>query len=406
MTREMGTCLSIAKIYVPAAGAAIAQRCIILTPTFRTQHCALPHEAALHPVPPAPRCAHPARLGSRLRRARASRLQAADPSETGVTFANTITTNDSLNVQTDVYVYNGAGVAVGDIDNDGLPDIFFAGNMVSSRLYLNKGHMRFDDITDNGGRLDPHDGRPASRWWTSTTTASLDIYVSVSGPEWSTPEQRANQLFVNNGNRTSPKPPRSTASPTPASRPTPPSSTTTATGASTCFCSTIRRGTSRVARWPACPPDMRGKTPDSYQRALSEQLQRDVHERVRGGGHPAQAGLRARRRRRRPERRWLAGHLRLERRHRQRRPVRQQRQRHVHRTRRATGSKHASFAGMGVDIADFNNDGWPDILQVDMMPHDAEPAGSARAAIMTYASMRRARAAAASATTTPPTRCS
>src|SRR5712691_3202257 len=69
------------------------------------------------------------------------------PTETGVTFANTITTSDSLNVRTDVYVYNGAGVAVGDIDNDGLPDIFFSGNMVSSRLYLNKGNMRFEDIT-------------------------------------------------------------------------------------------------------------------------------------------------------------------------------------------------------------------------------------------------------------------
>ncbi|MEP7001124.1 MAG: VCBS repeat-containing protein, partial [bacterium] len=69
------------------------------------------------------------------------------PRETGVDFANTVTAGDSVNIQTDVYLYNGAGVAVGDIDNDGLPDIFFAGNMVSSRLYLNKGQMRFDDIT-------------------------------------------------------------------------------------------------------------------------------------------------------------------------------------------------------------------------------------------------------------------
>src|SRR2546427_6117780 len=67
--------------------------------------------------------------------------------QTGVTFANTITTSDSVNVQTNVYLYNGAGVAVGDIDNDDLPDIYFAGNMVSSRLYLNKVNLRVHDNT-------------------------------------------------------------------------------------------------------------------------------------------------------------------------------------------------------------------------------------------------------------------
>ena len=123
------------------------------------------------------------------------------PDQTGVTFANTITTSDSVNVQTDVYVYNGAGVAVGDIDNDGLPDIFFSGNMVSSRLYLNKGQMRFDDITARAGVN-------TNRWATGATMVDinndgyLDIYVSVSGPEWSKAEQRANLLFINNGNRT------------------------------------------------------------------------------------------------------------------------------------------------------------------------------------------------------------
>ena len=123
------------------------------------------------------------------------------PEQTGVTFANTISTSDSLNVQTDVYVYNGAGVAVGDIDNDGLPDIFFAGNMVTSRLYLNKGNMRFEDITERAGVT-------TKRWATGASMVDinndglLDIYVSVSGPEWSKPEERANLLFVNNGNRT------------------------------------------------------------------------------------------------------------------------------------------------------------------------------------------------------------
>src|SRR5687767_11800614 len=73
------------------------------------------------------------------------------PRQTGVSFANTIITDDSVNVQSNVYIYNGAGVAVGDIDNDGLPDLFFSGNMVSSRLYLNKGNMRFEDVTKSSG---------------------------------------------------------------------------------------------------------------------------------------------------------------------------------------------------------------------------------------------------------------
>src|SRR2546422_7749027 len=123
------------------------------------------------------------------------------PDRTGITFANTITTNDSVNVQSDPYVYNGAGVAVGDIDNDGLPDIFFAGNMVSSRLYLNKGNMRFQDITRSAGVM-------TNRWATGVTLVDinndgyLDIYVSVSGPPWSKPAERANLLFVNNGDHT------------------------------------------------------------------------------------------------------------------------------------------------------------------------------------------------------------
>src|SRR5207247_5002672 len=121
--------------------------------------------------------------------------------QTGVTFANTITTSDSVNVQTNVYLYNGGGVAVGDIDNDGLPDIFFAGNMVSSRLYLNKGNMRFQDITQSAGVM-------TNPWATGATMVDinndgyLDIYVSVSGSEGSRGKDRANLLYINNGNHT------------------------------------------------------------------------------------------------------------------------------------------------------------------------------------------------------------
>src|SRR4029450_11625128 len=117
--------------------------------------------------------------GCRPERSERPLFRLLSPSQTGVTFANTVRTDDSLNVQTDVYVYNGAGVAGGDIDNDGLPDIFFAGNMVSSRLYLNKGQMRFDDITQRAGVT-------TTRWATGAAMVDingdgyLDIYVSVS----------------------------------------------------------------------------------------------------------------------------------------------------------------------------------------------------------------------------------
>src|SRR5262245_32422127 len=119
------------------------------------------------------------------------------PSRTGITFANTITTNDSVNVQNDVYVYNGAGVAIGDVDNDGLPDVFLSGNQVSSKLYRNKGGMRFADVTERARVGTTH-------WATGAAMVDinndgwLDIYVSVSGHVWSTPAERANLLFVNN----------------------------------------------------------------------------------------------------------------------------------------------------------------------------------------------------------------
>src|SRR5512134_1006924 len=140
-------------------------------------------------------------MGCGREQAAAPRFTLLDPSRTGITFANTITTSDSENVQTDSFVYNGAGVAIGDIDNDGLADVFFTGNMVSSRLYLNKGGMRFEDITEAAGVV-------TDRWAYGASMVDidnngyLDIYVSVSGPAWTIPERRANLLFLNNGDRT------------------------------------------------------------------------------------------------------------------------------------------------------------------------------------------------------------
>ncbi len=118
---------------------------------------------------------------------------------TGIDFENTIKENDSVNVFEFMNIYTGAGVAVGDIDNDGLTDVYFSGNMVSGRLYLNKGDLSFEDISESSGVLN-------DRWGTGTTMVDinqdgwLDIYVCVSG---SAPEpDRANMLYVNNGDMT------------------------------------------------------------------------------------------------------------------------------------------------------------------------------------------------------------
>src|SRR6476620_7999951 len=68
-------------------------------------------------------------------------------SQTGVTFKNSIFENDKLNILTEAYIYNGGGVGIGDFNNDGLADIYLAGNMVSNKLYVNKGNLKFQDIT-------------------------------------------------------------------------------------------------------------------------------------------------------------------------------------------------------------------------------------------------------------------
>jgi hypothetical protein len=72
-------------------------------------------------------------------------------SHSGISFNNTIVETDSINPVDVVNTYNGSGVGIGDFNNDGLPDIFFGGNMVPSRLYLNRGHFHFEDITDKAG---------------------------------------------------------------------------------------------------------------------------------------------------------------------------------------------------------------------------------------------------------------
>ncbi|WP_212748436.1 VCBS repeat-containing protein [Maribacter algarum] len=121
-------------------------------------------------------------------------------SKTNIKFKNIIKETKQFNVLEYGYLYNGGGVSIGDLNNDGLPDIYFTGNMVGSRLYLNKGDFEFDEIAEKAGVF------ASGLWNTGTTMADvnadglLDIYVCRSAAK--DPEKRKNLLFINNGDLT------------------------------------------------------------------------------------------------------------------------------------------------------------------------------------------------------------
>jgi enediyne biosynthesis protein E4 len=116
----------------------------------------------------------------------------------GISFANNITESEQQNIFTYEYMYNGAGVAIGDVNNDGLPDVFFTANQLPDQLYLNKGDLKFEDLTE-AAHVAGKQG-----WKTGVSMADvngdgrLDIYVCYSGN--GDPESRSNELFINKGN--------------------------------------------------------------------------------------------------------------------------------------------------------------------------------------------------------------
>jgi len=122
------------------------------------------------------------------------------PEETGIDFVNRIENNKDLNIFKYRNFYNGGGVAIGDINNDGLPDIYLTGNMEPNRLYLNKGEMKFEDITEKAGVAG------TKPWSTGVTMADvngdglLDIYVSNAGNLEG--NNHDNDLYINRGDLT------------------------------------------------------------------------------------------------------------------------------------------------------------------------------------------------------------
>ena len=121
------------------------------------------------------------------------------PAVTGVTFENRLPEDTTFNVLNYLYYYDGGGVAAGDVNGDGLPDLYFTSNAGRNRLYLNRGNYRFEDVTDRAGV------GGGGGWSTGVTMADvngdgrLDIYVS--GVSFLT-KRGHNVLYINNGDGT------------------------------------------------------------------------------------------------------------------------------------------------------------------------------------------------------------
>ncbi|MDH3710876.1 MAG: VCBS repeat-containing protein, partial [Cyclobacteriaceae bacterium] len=123
------------------------------------------------------------------------------PSElTGIEFINSLQYTEGLNPYTFKNFYNGGGVGIGDFNNDGLADIFLCGNMVSNKLYLNKGDLKFEDITASANLERSTDWNTGVSLIDINSDGLLDIYVCKSGPPRG--ETRYNELFINNGDLT------------------------------------------------------------------------------------------------------------------------------------------------------------------------------------------------------------
>jgi len=121
------------------------------------------------------------------------------PSEvTGITFQNTVTETEEKNMLSFEYIYNGAGVAAADFNNDGFTDLYFVGNETENKLYLNRGDFRFEDVSELTGT-----SGSLEKWYSGVSLADVnsdglpDIYLSATGRE--SADLRKNELYINLG---------------------------------------------------------------------------------------------------------------------------------------------------------------------------------------------------------------
>ena len=124
-------------------------------------------------------------------------FRAISSEHSGIHFNNQIVENDSLNPIDVTNIYNGGGVGIGDFNNDGLQDVYFTGNQVGNKLYLNKGNFQFNDVTDKAGV------GGGGRWCRGVSVVDInndgwqDMYVSAS--LMADPKKRQNLLYINQG---------------------------------------------------------------------------------------------------------------------------------------------------------------------------------------------------------------
>jgi len=128
---------------------------------------------------------------------RPTRFERMAADETGIDFVNSIIEKDSFNILHDEYMYNGGGVGVADLDQDGLSDLIFTGNKVSPRVYLNQGDFKFRDITER------FEGLTADQWYSGVAVVDInadgwaDVYLTSTSDK--NADKRKNKLWINQG---------------------------------------------------------------------------------------------------------------------------------------------------------------------------------------------------------------